>query len=255
MPRVILPLSFSSYLEPLPATISIMRIVDEFIDGPRVCAYLPDQQALLHYQLVSELTPAAYEKLMPQRFRKFGQLLFRPVCPNCTACQPIRVPVSSFVLDRSQTRCCAANQDLKIVVQAASAGDDQLGLYAKYHAAQAEKKGWGEGGDIDAAAYTNHYLLSETTIEEVAAFEGGQLIGVLLFEETGQGISLIYHYYDPEAGRRGLGKFLILKAFDVARQRGKDFVYLGYYVSGCKSMEYKAKFGPNEILKDGAWRG
>jgi len=31
-------------------------------------------------------------------------------------------------------------------------------------------------------------------------------------------------------------------------------VYLGYYIEGCRSMEYKGKFGPNQVLGlDGQW--
>jgi len=31
-------------------------------------------------------------------------------------------------------------------------------------------------------------------------------------------------------------------------------VYLGYWIEGSAKMAYKASFGPNEILREGAWR-
>jgi arginine-tRNA-protein transferase len=31
-------------------------------------------------------------------------------------------------------------------------------------------------------------------------------------------------------------------------------VYLGYHVAGCRSLEYKGRFRPNEVLgEDGEW--
>jgi arginine-tRNA-protein transferase len=39
-----------------------------------------------------------------------------------------------------------------------------------------------------------------------------------------------------------------------ARERGLPYVYLGYFVEGCRSLEYKSRFRPNEVLSDGgAW--
>jgi len=28
---------------------------------------------------------------------------------------------------------------------------------------------------------------------------------------------------------------------------------LGYYVEGCRSLDYKARFSPNEVLVNGSW--
>jgi arginine-tRNA-protein transferase len=42
---------------------------------------------------------------------------------------------------------------------------------------------------------------------------------------------------------------------DEAVRRGLPYVYLGYYVAGCASMEYKPRFVPNELRgEDGVWR-
>ena len=62
-----------------------MRILLELSDGPRECAYLPERQALLRYQLVENILPESYEALMSQGVRKFGQLLFYPECVSCRA--------------------------------------------------------------------------------------------------------------------------------------------------------------------------
>ena len=57
-----------------------------------------------------------------------------------------------------------------------------------------------------------------------------------------------------QEGARSLGTFDILSLLASARERGLPHVYLGYYVAGCQSMEYKRKFRPNEVLRpDGTW--
>ncbi len=68
-----------------------------------------------------------------------------------------------------------------------------------------------------------------------------------------QGLSAIYFVHDPAQHRRSLGTFKILKLIEAARRRHVPHFYLGYYVEGCRSLEYKKKFHPNEILTDGRW--
>mgnify|MGYP000426787549 CR=1 FL=1 len=37
-----------------------------------------------------------YRLLMDNRFRRSGNLLYMPMCPGCTACQPVRIDVPAF---------------------------------------------------------------------------------------------------------------------------------------------------------------
>jgi arginine-tRNA-protein transferase len=47
----------------------------------------------------------------------------------------------------------------------------------------------------------------------------------------------------------------VLCVIDEAARRRLPHVYLGYHVVGCRSLEYKARFVPNETLgPDGIWR-
>jgi arginine-tRNA-protein transferase len=41
----------------------------------------------------------------------------------------------------------------------------------------------------------------------------------------------------------------VLISVEMARDRGIPHVYLGYRVSGCPSMRYKAGFRPHELLQ------
>ena len=52
---------------------------------PHTCAYLPDRDSMLEYSYLASITPAEYEALMNRGYRKFGRMLFRPVCAGCRA--------------------------------------------------------------------------------------------------------------------------------------------------------------------------
>src|SRR5262249_18817507 len=69
------------------------------------------------------------------------------------------------------------------------------------------------------------------------------------------GLSGIYFFYEPGERRRALGTWNVLCLIDEAARRGWPYVYLGYYVEGCPSMEYKTRFVPNQLRgADGVWR-
>ena len=39
-----------------------------------------------------------------------------------------------------------------------------------------------------------------------------------------------------------------------AARRGVPHYYLGYWVEGARTMEYKADYRPHEVLRDGVWK-
>jgi len=46
----------------------------------------------------------------------------------------------------------------------------------------------------------------------------------------------------------------VMQAIEVARERKLPHLYLGYYVEGCRSLEYKERFRTNERLgPTGEW--
>ena len=91
-------------------------------------------------------------------------------------------------------------------------------------------------------------------IEEWCYYIGDRLLGVGYVDRLPEGLSAIYFFYDPQESHRSLGTFNVLSILREARTSGVPYVYLGYYVEGCRSLEYKARFRPNEILDtDGTW--
>jgi arginine-tRNA-protein transferase len=81
----------------------------------------------------------------------------------------------------------------------------------------------------------------------------GQLLAMALTDVLSDGLSMVYSFFDPEAGDRSLGTLMILDHIERARKMGLAYVYLGYWVPGSRKMDYKARFLPQERLMPSGW--
>ncbi len=231
-----------------------MIVLHRYTQESPSCAYLPNEQSKIEYELALQATPQEYEDRMNAGWRKFGGVLFHPTCPTCRACRPVRILVDRFQPDRSQSRAWKRNSDLRVETGPPIVDDARLDLYRRYHEAQESKKGW-ETEAVDAEDYTFRFLHSSVPAIEVSVWAGDELCAVALTEVTPNTVSGIYHYHDPSRMDRGLGTFAILHVIELARQVGKPYAYFGYYVAGCGSLSYKTRYRPCEILDaDGEWR-
>jgi arginine-tRNA-protein transferase len=244
-----------------------MESLFRYVAPPSPCGYLPQQRWSLEYEYVSEMTPAEYLGRLLAGWRRFGTMLFHPACPACSACRSLRVRAGDFRPDRSQRRTRKANDGVvQLRVGQPSVTRAKLALYDSYHAYQAKARGWPEHPAKDSASYADsfvHHPYPEGApggVEEWCYFLGSRLVGVgyvdVLPDPSSGGLSAIYFFYDPAERARSPGTWNVLCLLDEAVRRRLPYVYLGYYVGGCRSMEYKARFVPNEVLGgDGVWRG
>jgi leucyl-tRNA---protein transferase len=68
-----------------------------------------------------------------------------------------------------------------------------------------------------------------------------------------EGFSAVYTFYQPRERRRGLGTYALLQQILAARELGLDYVYLGYWVAGSETMDYKRHFRPLQLLSPAGW--
>src|SRR5262249_26527376 len=107
----------------------------------------------------------------------------------------------------------------------------------------------------DPESYATSFTDNPFVTEEWCYYLGPQLVGVGYVDDLPEGLSAIYFFYDPDYRDRSLGTWNILQLLRAAAQRHRPHPYLGYYVAGCPSMEYKARFRPSEVRgPDGVWR-
>jgi leucyl-tRNA---protein transferase len=231
-----------------------MRVLQQFWIGPEPCVYLPEETSLLEYEYVGEMTPSELEIRLNAGWRKFGRLLFHPICDVCQECRPVRINVAEFVPNRSQRRCLEYNTDLEITLGPPQVDEERLDLYHRYHLVQEARKGWPET-ERTAEEYAFSFVENLTPAIEITIRKDGQLLAVVLTDITPNLLSGTYHYHDPAFSERGLGKFGMLQCLFLAQRLQKPWAHFGYYVKDCSSLNYKTQFRPCEVLgTDGVWR-
>ena len=222
------------------------------ISPPSTCSYLPDQMCQLEYDVAYTLTPDEYMERMDDGWRRIGRAVFRPVCQSCRMCQSLRVPVDAFRPNRSQQRAWKANAgELTVEVGPPRLTAERVELYRRFHTYQAAAKQWPMPEPENLVALVDNPF----DTEEWSYRLGDRLIAIGYVDALAGGLSAIYFYYDPDERHRSLGTFNVLSVLASARRRRLPYVYLGYYVEGCGSLEYKARFKPNEVRgADGDWK-
>lgn len=216
------------------------------------CSYLPGRRSVSRAFMAGRMPGAVYHRFMDAGFRRSGKLVYQPVCPGCRACVPLRVPVAGFRATKSQRRCWRKNQDLAVTSSSPAATGEKFDLYRRY-ATQWHGKAQGEDGWETFESFL--YDSPVETVEFCYRDPAGRLLAVGICDTCPLSLSSVYFYHDPAESRRGLGTFGALYEIEAARRRGVPYYYLGYWVAGCGAMEYKANFGPCEVLDpDGAWR-
>lgn len=223
-----------------------MEPILSIVSRPSGCEYLPDRISQMRYDLYQQLTPDEYASQLRAGWRRFGAIVFQPQCPSCRMCQSLRVIVDGFQPNTSQRRAWKRNAgDVTIRVGAPSFSAEKLDLLARFHRHGHETKRWPAQEDVSLKLFVDNPFPTE----EWCYYVGGRLVGVGYVDALPNALSAIYFYWDPAEHRRSLGTFNILALIAAARERGLPHVYLGYYVEGCRSLEYKAKFAPNEVLR------
>jgi len=213
--------------------------------GP--CPYLPGR-SFHAFHITHEVDDALYRVLLDNRFRRNADIFYRPTCPGCEACQPIRVAVAGYAPRRDQRRAWAKNRDLAFTWHGRGLDDERLALWRLY---QAEV----HGDDDDEPPL--RFATADAGISggELHARDGaGRLLGVALCDVVGDAWSSVYCYWDPAERGRGLGTVLAMAEIAEAARRGLRWWYPGFWVAGCAKMTYKARFGPAEVLSGGVWR-
>jgi arginine-tRNA-protein transferase len=224
--------------------------LERYTTRPYRCGYLPRATARLEYRVLLDVTPAQHEALLQRGWRRFGYEWFRPVCPACSACQSLRLPLARFTPSRSQRRTLHQNADIEVVVQAPTITDAHIRLYNAYHTDMHQRRGWPRH-TIQPEAYFQQYIGGPWDFtREFLYYNHGHLLGVGLADVTPTGLSSVYFFHDPVWRPQGPGVFSVLQQLAYAQRQGLQYHYLGYWVADCPSMAYKAQYRPHELL---AW--
>ena len=83
---------------------------------------------------------------------------------------------------------------------------------------------------------------------------GDELVGVAVTDVVPDALSAVYTFFAPEHAHRSLGGYAILRQVQRAREEGRPYVYLGFWLDGHPKMAYKRGYRPLEYLDGAHWR-
>ncbi len=229
-----------------------------FVTSPAPCPYLPGKsERKVFTELSGENADELNEALGRIGFRRSQTVAYRPSCLDCQACVSVRVVAEEFKPSSAQKRALKANGDLVATECRPWATAEQFELLQKYLAVRHPGGGMTQMDESDFADMVEHTSVSSYLIEyrePGVGAEPGRLVGACLTDYQGDGLSMIYSFYDPEhEDRAGLGNYIILDHIRRAADRGLPYVYLGYWVEGADRMQYKVRYRPLEQLARGGW--
>jgi arginine-tRNA-protein transferase len=223
------------------------------------CNYLPEQQECLLIAVDERLhNSESYGWLMTQGFRRSGEQSYRPNCPNCTACQSIRVLTDEFVPSKSQKRSKKRNNHF-IVKQSSQLKDSYYPLFENYintlHQDGSMYPATFKQFESFLSCNLTKQLFIETwaPVDEENGVNDEVLVCVAVTDVLSNGLSAVYTFYHPEYKKNGLGIFSILTQLNFCQQMALPYLYLGYQIDDCQKMNYKDRYFPFERFIDGQW--
>ena len=230
-----------------------------FVTSPAPCPYLPGKtERKVFTELKGPHAEALNDALGRIGFRRSQTVAYRPSCLDCRACVSVRVVAQEFAPSSAQKRNLRRNSDIVVTECRPWATSEQFDLLQRYLASRHPGGGMAAMDEIDYADMVEHTAVSSFVIEyREPSPDGGQgrLVGACLTDRQGDGLSMIYSFYDPEhEARTGLGNYIILDHIRRAADAGLPYVYLGYWVEGSLRMQYKIRYRPLERLAPTGWQ-
>jgi arginine-tRNA-protein transferase len=221
-------------------------------DELQPCPYLQDRVSRLPLRIPARgLERQELDVRLSRGDRRQGLFLYRPACPGCVACEPIRLDLRRFRANRSQRRTLARGDALiSVELGEPIADQERVALYNRHKALRGLSAGQGE---VDVRSYREFLAMTCCDTIEIRYRLAGQLVGVAIADRSSDALSAVYCYYDPSHERLSLGTYSILKELELCRMWGLRYVYLGLYIAESAHMRYKARFLPHERLLDGKW--
>lgn len=229
-----------------------------FVTNPGPCPYLPGKtERKVFTELNGPHADELNDALGRIGFRRSQNVAYRPSCIDCKACVSVRVLTDEFEPNATQRKILRRNSDLVVSACRPWSTSEQYDLLRRYLSQRHPEGGMATMDDMDYADMVEQSPVKSHVVEYRTPGRFGrlgELIGACLTDQQGDGLSMIYSFYDAQSeGRPGLGNFIIMDHIMRARKAGLPYVYLGYWVEGAARMQYKVRYRPMERLGPDGW--
>ena len=174
-----------------------------FLTAAMPCPYLPGQAGAeaLHAPDRPARVAALHHLLSENGFRRSQNLIYRPACEGCSACQSVRIVAGEFELSARYRRVLQAQRRHR-GRGAASRGDapSSIALFKRYLEARHA------GGGMTQMSFVDYEYMVEDTPVQIGAgrvpaarrMPEQPLVAVALTDVMPDGLSMVYSFYDPD---------------------------------------------------------
>ncbi len=256
-----------------------------YLTAPSPCPYLAGkEERKVFTHLVGERAGELNNILTQGGFRRSQSIAYRPACEGCRCCVSVRVIGKEFSPTRSMRRIANRNADIVSEMKVAVPTSEQYAIFRAYLDSRHRDGGMADMTVLDYAMMVEDSHIETRIIEyrrreapppypppqagegsfifpHPQAGEGreglrrraGDLLAVALTDVLGDGLSMVYSFFEPDEAARSLGTLMVLDHIARAQRMGLAYVYLGYWVRGSRKMDYKSRFLPQERLTPDGW--
>ncbi len=224
------------------------KIAHFFYDMETDCPYGMPFKAVFHQAYFAPLEENIMELFLAAGYRRNGNCLYTMKCPKCSACVSIRMIPELYQANRNQKRTRKTNRDLTYTVERVIGTQENVELCNEFLNSRYPK-------DNSAARYYKEFFQNSIVSSIQLQFrKEDKLLGSSIVDFGANWLNAVYFFFDPKESKRSLGTFNILTLIDICRERGLEYLYLGYYIKEVNAMNYKARFKPHQLLLDGQWQ-
>jgi leucyl-tRNA---protein transferase len=225
------------------------RFDEYFIEMAVECPYHLPHTAVFYQALFAPIPERIMELFLAAGYRRNGNCLYAMHCSSCSACDPIRLHPQELELNRNQRRVMKKNQDLEIEYGPVQLSPENLALCQKFLSSRYPHK-----NNQAESYYSGFFLTAITTSMEIRYRLAGRLVGSAIVDMGENWMNAVYFYFDPDQARRSLGTFNILTLAEFCLNQQINYLYLGYYIQSVAAMNYKSRFTPHYLYRDGSWQ-
>ena len=225
-----------------------------YLTRPSPCPYLDGQ---VEQKIFTRLTGKATEDLLlssqltPFGFRRSQTIIYRPACPTCMACVPVRINLQHFKPTRNLIKVQKHNSDLQTKL---IAPQDAEPLFALFNSYQHARHGQGDMAQMQRDDFMAMMNEGSENAELLCLQNSTHtIVAAMLIDRLANGTSAVYSFFDPAFDKRSLGTELILRLTQETVRQQLAYVYLGYWIKDCQKMAYKARFPALERLGPDGW--
>lgn len=194
---------------------------------------------------------ALHSAFLPAGLMAAPGMVYGHNCVACRACVPLRVAVKDYPFSKSEKRILKNNADLIIDVRdTGHLNTEHYDLFRKYRDTRhpnTSLKTWQHDDFFQDSGLHSGFMEIRSPASRLLAFT--------VYDSLPKGVNCYSNFFDAQASssKRSLGIFSILIMIRLAQAANDSHVYLGSWVQGNKTLDYKKRFKNLETLINGNW--